>query len=185
MERRVGERIEAWDDADTKAQELKLPQELDPNTIGNVRRGIEDQLEQKDNMLNGIIDNLPYMDDVKQEIKNIAELQKESDTLFKELSEYVGYVDMYMLSSGGESDYFDGMVDNIKAMEVSVKELDNEIERRTEVLKKRVENTRPEKSHYEKSLNIGEKKSVIKQLQVLKPELVNKTHKAVTPELVL
>ena len=38
---------------------LRLPQELDPNSIGNVRRGLEDQLEQNDNMLNGIIDNLP------------------------------------------------------------------------------------------------------------------------------
>ena len=38
---------------------VKLPQELDPNTIGNVRRGLEDQIEQNDNMLNGIIDNLP------------------------------------------------------------------------------------------------------------------------------
>lgn len=38
---------------------LRLPQERDPNTIGNVRRGLEDQLEQNDNMLNGIIDNLP------------------------------------------------------------------------------------------------------------------------------
>lgn len=37
---------------------LRLPQELDPNTIGNVRRGLEDQLEQNDNMLgDGIINN--------------------------------------------------------------------------------------------------------------------------------
>ncbi len=36
----------------------KLPQELDPNTIGNVRRGLEDQLEQNDNMIgDGIINN--------------------------------------------------------------------------------------------------------------------------------
>lgn len=38
---------------------LKLPQELDPNALGNVRRGLEDQIEQNDNMLNGVIDNLP------------------------------------------------------------------------------------------------------------------------------
>ncbi len=185
MERRVGERIEGWDDADTKAQELKLPQELDPNTIGNVRRGIEDQLEQNDNMLNGQIDNLPLTDDVKQEIRAIAELQKESDTLFKELSEYIGYVDMYMLSSGGESDYSDGMVDNIKAMEERVKELDNEIERRTEALRKKAEKSQSDRSHSEKSMNTGEKKSVIKQLQKLKPETVNKPRKNITPELVL
>ena len=29
---------------------IKLPQELDPNTIGNVRRGLEDQVEQNDNI---------------------------------------------------------------------------------------------------------------------------------------
>lgn len=37
---------------------LKLPQELDPNTIGNVRRGLEDQLEQNDNNLDGVINNV-------------------------------------------------------------------------------------------------------------------------------
>ena len=37
---------------------LKLPQELDPNTIGNVRRGLEDQVEQNDNNLDGIINNV-------------------------------------------------------------------------------------------------------------------------------
>lgn len=37
---------------------IKLPQELDPNTIGNVRRGLEDQLEQNDNMIgDGILNN--------------------------------------------------------------------------------------------------------------------------------
>lgn len=37
---------------------MKLPQELDPNTIGNVRRGLEDQVEQNDNNLDGIINNV-------------------------------------------------------------------------------------------------------------------------------
>lgn len=38
---------------------LKLPQELDLSTIGNVRRGLEDQLEQNDNMIgDGIISNI-------------------------------------------------------------------------------------------------------------------------------
>ena len=37
---------------------IKLPQELDHNTIGNVRRGLEDQLEQNDNMIgDGILNN--------------------------------------------------------------------------------------------------------------------------------
>ena len=37
---------------------MKLPQELDPNTLGNVRRGLEDQIEQNDNNLDGIINNV-------------------------------------------------------------------------------------------------------------------------------
>lgn len=37
---------------------MKLPQELDSNTIGNVRRGLEDQVEQNDNNLDGIINNV-------------------------------------------------------------------------------------------------------------------------------
>jgi len=37
---------------------IKLSQELDPNTIGNVRRGLEDQVEQNDNNLDGIINNV-------------------------------------------------------------------------------------------------------------------------------
>lgn len=48
---------------------LRLPQERDPNAIGNVRRGLEDQLEQNDNMLNGIIDNLPT-DNARTNIKD-------------------------------------------------------------------------------------------------------------------
>lgn len=35
----------------------KLPIELDPNELGNVRRGLEDQIEQNDNQLDGIINN--------------------------------------------------------------------------------------------------------------------------------
>ena len=37
---------------------MKLPQELDPNTLGNVRRGLEDQIEQNDNNLDGCINNV-------------------------------------------------------------------------------------------------------------------------------
>ena len=37
---------------------IKLPQELDPNALGNVRRGLEDQIEQNDNNLDGIINNV-------------------------------------------------------------------------------------------------------------------------------
>ncbi len=40
----------------------KLPQELDPNTLGNVRRGLEDQIEQNDNNLDGCINNVKAED---------------------------------------------------------------------------------------------------------------------------
>ncbi len=69
MERRTRTPIEKWDDFNGR----NLPQERDPNTIGNVRRGLEDQLEQNDNMLNGIIDNLPIdnaMADIKDDNAN-------------------------------------------------------------------------------------------------------------------
>ena len=60
MERKTGTPIEKWDDINGNAPEpepevveqpVKLPQEQDPNIIGNVRRGLEDQLEQNDNMI--------------------------------------------------------------------------------------------------------------------------------------
>ncbi|WP_022770891.1 hypothetical protein [Butyrivibrio sp. NC2007] len=69
MERKTGTPIEKWDDVNGKVPEpepevveqpVKLPQEQDPNIIGNVRRGLEDQLEQNDNMIgDGVINNLP------------------------------------------------------------------------------------------------------------------------------
>ncbi len=37
---------------------MKLPQEFDPNALGNVRRGLEDQIEQNDNNLDGCINNV-------------------------------------------------------------------------------------------------------------------------------
>ncbi|MBQ3797590.1 MAG: hypothetical protein IJU77_08270 [Butyrivibrio sp.] len=69
MERKTGTPIEKWDDIhgntpepepEVVEQPVKLPQEQDPNIIGNVRRGLEDQLEQNDNMIgDGVINNLP------------------------------------------------------------------------------------------------------------------------------
>ena len=54
----------------------RLPQELDPNTIGNVRRGLEDQLEQNDNMIgDGVINNIG-MDE--KENDTITEKEDES-----------------------------------------------------------------------------------------------------------
>ena len=76
MERKTGTPIEKWDDVNGNVPEpepevveqpVKLPQEQDPNIIGNVRRGLEDQLEQNDNMIgDGVINNLPE-DNHKQE----------------------------------------------------------------------------------------------------------------------
>lgn len=55
---------------------MRLPQELDPNTIGNVRRGLEDQLEQNDNMIgDGMINNIG-MDE--KENDTITEKEDES-----------------------------------------------------------------------------------------------------------
>lgn len=97
MERMIGDRIESWDDTGTqisteefrKLHEEKpiavishgvmLPQEMDPNTIGNVRRGLEDQLEQNDNMLNGIIDNLPT-DNVRSVLEQLHEHREKHQT---------------------------------------------------------------------------------------------------------
>ncbi|WP_026527764.1 hypothetical protein [Butyrivibrio sp. VCD2006] len=56
MEKVTGTPIEKWNDV-TGTHE-RFPQELDPNTVGNVRRGLEDQIEQNDNSLDGIINNV-------------------------------------------------------------------------------------------------------------------------------
>ncbi|MBE5839122.1 hypothetical protein [Butyrivibrio sp.] len=65
MEHRTGTPIEKWDEVNgnTAPPVIKLPQELDPIMIGNVRRGLEDQIEQNDNNLDGIINNVPTVVD--------------------------------------------------------------------------------------------------------------------------
>ena len=72
MERRKGQPIEKQSDTDTVVQTSDIPRdepvkELDPFTIGNVRRGLEDQLEQNDNNLDGVINNIkpeePHIND--------------------------------------------------------------------------------------------------------------------------
>ena len=85
MERKTGTPIEKWDDINGNVPEpepevveqpVKLPQEQDPNIIGNVRRGLEDQLEQNDNMIgDGVINNLPE--------ETIAEKEERTSTIAK------------------------------------------------------------------------------------------------------
>ena len=60
MEKRAGIVIEKWSDVGIEPDVgSRLPQEGDPNVLGNVRRGLEDQLEQNDNMIgDGVINNV-------------------------------------------------------------------------------------------------------------------------------
>ena len=51
---------------------MKLPQELDPNTLGNVRRGLEDQIEQNDNNLDGCINNVKAEEPTGRVVDNNA-----------------------------------------------------------------------------------------------------------------
>ncbi|WP_022766331.1 helix-turn-helix domain-containing protein [Butyrivibrio sp. XPD2006] len=165
---------------------LRVPQELDPNTIGNVRRGLEDQLEQNDNMIgDGVINNVAPQNPVEnmkddnangipdEQEKSIEELEAERDNLTKELYEYESSVDMYMLSRGGESDYSDGMVDDIIAMRQEIEALDAKIEGLHE--QQKMESV---------SVN-AEKKSLLDQLHELKPEPSERSHRSLHPELVL
>ncbi|WP_330601648.1 helix-turn-helix domain-containing protein [Butyrivibrio sp.] len=165
---------------------LRVPQELDPNTIGNVRRGLEDQLEQNDNMIgDGVINNVAPQNPVEnmkddnangipdEQEKSIKELEAERDNLTKELYEYESSVDMYMLSRGGESDYSDGMVDDIIAMRQEIEALDAKIEGLHE--QQEMESV---------SVN-AEKKSLLDQLHELKPEPSERPHRSLYPELVL
>ncbi len=66
---------------------IKLPQELDPNTIGNVRRGLEDQVEQNDNNLDGIINNVVnVVDDNANGIPDEDEKIYENQTASEKIS---------------------------------------------------------------------------------------------------
>lgn len=63
MEKKLGTPIEKWSDTDMPTAVTEAPiddkaKELDPFTIGNVRRGLEDQIEQNDNQLDGIVNNV-------------------------------------------------------------------------------------------------------------------------------
>ena len=63
MEKKLGTPIEKWSDIDMPTAVTEAPiddkgRELDPFTIGNVRRGLEDQIEQNDNQLDGIVNNV-------------------------------------------------------------------------------------------------------------------------------
>lgn len=66
---------------------MKLPQELDPNTIDNVRRGLEDQVEQNDNNLDGIINNVVnVIDDNANGIPDEDEKLYERQTVTEKVS---------------------------------------------------------------------------------------------------
>ncbi len=80
MEKRMGTPVEKWDEVNGRA-DTKLPQELDPNTIGNVRRGLEDQVEQNDNNLDGIINNVATDDKPAETVKE----KEERTSLLQEL----------------------------------------------------------------------------------------------------
>lgn len=58
MEERKGTAIEKWSDVDGAVKDVEEAMK-DPNALGNIMRGIEDQIEQNDNMLDGIINNKP------------------------------------------------------------------------------------------------------------------------------
>ena len=86
MEHKTGTAIEKWDEVNgiTAPPVIRLPQELDPNTIGNVRRGLEDQVEQNDNNLDGIINNVVNVIDdnangIPDEDEKIYEMQAASE----------------------------------------------------------------------------------------------------------
>ncbi len=68
MERRIGTVIKKWDDVNGSEEEL--PREMDPNMIGNVRRGLEDQIEQNDNNLDGIINNVKREEELVERIRD-------------------------------------------------------------------------------------------------------------------
>ena len=68
MERRTGTVIKKWDDVN--GNEDVLQQEMDPNMIGNVRRGLEDQIEQNDNNLDGIINNVKREEEPAEHIRD-------------------------------------------------------------------------------------------------------------------
>jgi hypothetical protein len=92
MERMTGTPIEKWSDTPIpvvetpKVEADTMAKEMDPFMIGNVRRGLEDQLEQNDNMLNGIIDNLPSENN-EQPSKTIAELEAELEERIARMKE--------------------------------------------------------------------------------------------------
>lgn len=117
---------------------IKLPQELDPNTIGNVRKGLEDQVEQNDNNLDGIINNVVNVIDDNangipdEDEKSIQELEAERDELARDYYEAQENLELYMLSSGGESDYSDSMTADVKEMGRELKDLESRIEKMKE-----------------------------------------------------
>ena len=138
MERMTGTPIEKWSDTPIPVVETPkvevdaMAKGMDPFTIGNVRRGLEDQLEQNDNMLNGIIDNLPSENN-EQPSKTIAELEAELETLKEDMWQCSIEMDEYILRNGGACDYTDGMEDSLHVMREWQAELEEWIARMKEM----------------------------------------------------
>ena len=103
MEERKGQPIEKWNaeigapvidasamtdptkDENGRAIGARFMEERakDPNALGNPMRGIEDQIEQNDNSLDGIINNLPEPED-----RNEKE-ERAKESVLKKLKECV------------------------------------------------------------------------------------------------
>ena len=164
MERMTGTPIEKWSDTPIPVDETPkvevdvMAKEMDPFTIGNVRRGLEDQIEQNDNMLNGIIDNLEPENN-EQPSKTLAELEAELETLKVEMWQVSIEMDEYMLRNGGACDYTDGMEDCLHDM----REIRDDLEAWIAALKEK--ESRPEK-----------KESLLGQLREFKSEVSTQPH---------
>ena len=77
MEQRVGRKIQKWDEVNgTVTETVDVSVEVPGDTgKANPLRSLEDQIEQNDNMLDGVINNLPE--------ETIAEKEERTSTIAK------------------------------------------------------------------------------------------------------
>ena len=76
MEQRVGKKIQKWDEVNgTVTETVDVAVEVPGEGKANPIRSLEDQIEQNDNMLDGIINNLPE--------ETIAEKEERTSTIAK------------------------------------------------------------------------------------------------------
>lgn len=77
MEQRVGKKIQKWDEVNgTVTETVDVAVEVPGDTgKANPLRSLEDQIEQNDNMLDGVINNLPE--------ETIAEKEERTSTIAK------------------------------------------------------------------------------------------------------